>query len=89
MYTSSLLHFRTHTDCYYLQVLATAIQQSNMMIASQVVRTEGGEERVVTLQSGVPVCSSENSGNDNLPAYLPDEDSPVKVKHHIYLLKCQ
>ena len=52
------------------------------MIASQVVRTEGGEERVVPLQSGVPVCSSENSGNDNLPAYLPDEDSPVKVKYH-------
>ena len=68
------------TFCYYMQVLATAIQQSNMMIASQVVRTEGGEERVVPLQSGVPFCSSENSGNDKLPAYLPDEDSPVKVK---------
>lgn len=45
------------------------------MIAGQVVRTELGEERVIDLHDNV----SDNKENSSLPAYLSDEDSPVKV----------
>lgn len=56
-------------------MLAAAIQQSQTMVARQVVRTEGGEEKLLNLHD----ISSNDKENPALPAYLSDDDSPVKV----------
>ncbi|KAF6031798.1 ARMC1 [Bugula neritina] len=45
------------------------------MIARQVVRTESGEEQIVNL-GDFPSNDKENAA---LPAYLSEDDSPVKV----------
>ncbi|XP_067930026.1 armadillo repeat-containing protein 1-like [Watersipora subatra] len=57
------------------QVLATAIHESNTMIARQVVRSETGEEALIDLHEAV----SDDKENTTLPAYLSDNDSPVKI----------
>jgi len=48
------------------------------MIAGQVVRTETGEEQVISLQTDT------EKENASLPAYLPDEDSPMKVSERTH-----
>lgn len=60
---------------FCLQSLASAIHQSNTMIAAQVVRTPSGEEHLIELHK----ATSDDKENSALPAYLSDEESPVKV----------
>ena len=45
------------------------------MIARHVVRTEGGEEQVIELHEDL----LDDKENPSLPAYLSDDNSPVKV----------
>lgn len=78
-----------------LQRLASAIDQSNVMLARQVVRTDAGEEKVVDLRQTCSVSThKDNKNKENahptvLPAYLPEEDSPVKVRLLPYMPYCQ
>uniref|UniRef100_A0AAQ4P5E7 Armadillo repeat containing 1 n=1 Tax=Gasterosteus aculeatus aculeatus TaxID=481459 RepID=A0AAQ4P5E7_GASAC len=55
------------------EALGTAINSTKVMIAQQVVRTEGGEELILPFQEGSEALVEENT---DIPDYLPEEESP-------------
>lgn len=56
------------------ECLASAIAATKVMSAQQVIKNESGEEVLLSLEQ----CSEGLEENEELPDYLPEEESPVR-----------
>lgn len=57
------------------ETLVVAISSTETMSAEQVIKNEHGEEVILSFGANPALADKEN---DHLPAYLPEEDSPIR-----------